>query len=160
MNSFAEVLRIYIAHVCELLLKIMAVLAKVGTLREQLPSVIVDPCLYYCCTTHQALAALCSLCTEGCARTTRSMCVGVCNVIREFIWTTVTPLCAQIRTGFYDLHYLICVITSSTQYHYSQKVLYLQIPWPSLKEICTSQRAMPFDLSLIKSQHTAYIKVH
>ena len=84
----------------ELLLKIMAVLAKVGTLREQLPSVLVDPCLYYCCTAHQALAALRSLCTEGCVRTARSMCVGVHNVIREFIWTPATLLCAQIRTGF------------------------------------------------------------
>ena len=36
---------------------------------------------------HQALAALHSLCTEGCARTARSTCVGVCYVIREFIWT-------------------------------------------------------------------------
>ena len=62
----------------------MAVLAKVGTLREQLPSVLVDPCLYYCCTTHQALAALHSLCTEGCARTVRSTCVGVLNVDRSY----------------------------------------------------------------------------
>ena len=58
----------------------MAVLAKVSTLHEQLPSVIVDISLYYCCTAHQALAALRSLCTEGCARTARSTCVGVCNV--------------------------------------------------------------------------------
>ena len=29
---------------------------------------------------HQALAALHSLCTEGCARTIRSMCVGIRNV--------------------------------------------------------------------------------
>ena len=36
----------------------MAVLVKVSALRERLPSVLVDPCLYYCCTTHQALAAL------------------------------------------------------------------------------------------------------
>ena len=36
---------------------------------------------------HQALAALHSLCTEGCARTVRPTCVGVRNVIREFIWT-------------------------------------------------------------------------
>ena len=55
----------------------MAVLAKVGMLHEQLPSVLVDPCLYYCCTAHQALAALCS---EGCARTVQSTCVGVRNV--------------------------------------------------------------------------------
>ena len=84
----------------ELLLKILAVLAKVGTLREQLPSVLVDSCLYYCCTTHQALAALRSLCTEGCVRSTQSTCVGIRNVIREFIWTAATLLCAQIRTGF------------------------------------------------------------
>ena len=84
----------------------MAVLAKVGTLRE-LPSVLVDPCLYYCCTMHQALAALRSLCTEGCVRTVRLTCVGVRNVIREFIWTAATLLYAQIRTGFYDL-YLSC----------------------------------------------------
>ena len=45
--------------------KIMAVLAKVSTLHE-LPSVIVDPCLYYCCTRHQALAALRSLCRGLC----------------------------------------------------------------------------------------------
>ena len=57
----------------ELLLKIMAVLAKVGTLHKQLPSVLVDPCLYYCCTVHQALAALRSLRTEGCVRTVRSI---------------------------------------------------------------------------------------
>ena len=95
---------IHCARVCELLLKIMAVLAKVSTLRKQLPSVLVDPCLYYCCTAHQALAALRSLCTEGCVRTARSTCVGVRNVIREFIWTTATLLCARIRTGFYDLY--------------------------------------------------------
>ena len=82
----------------------MAVLAKVGTLHEHLPSVLVDPCLYYCCTTHQALVALRSLCTEGCARTVRSTCVGVRNVIREFIWTAATLLCAQIRTGFFDVY--------------------------------------------------------
>ena len=76
-----HVLRIYIARTRELLLKIMAVLAKVGTLRERLPSILVYPCLYYCCTAHQALAALRSLCTEGCARTIRSTCVAVCNVI-------------------------------------------------------------------------------
>ena len=101
LSSFAEVLCVYIARTRELLLKIMAVLAKVGTLREQLPSILVDPCLYYCCTAHQALAALRSLCTEGCARTARSACVGVCNVIREFIWTAATLLCAQVRKGFY-----------------------------------------------------------
>ena len=76
----------YILRTRKLLLKIMAVLEKVGTLREQLPSVLVHPCLYYCCTTHQALAALRSLCTEGCARTTPLMCVGVRNVKRKFIW--------------------------------------------------------------------------
>ena len=76
-----QVLRVYIARARELLLKIMAVLAKVGTLRERLPSILVDPCLYYCCTTCQALAALRSLCTEGCARTIRSTC-GVHNVVR------------------------------------------------------------------------------
>ena len=48
----------------ELLLKIMAVLAKISTLRKRLLSVLVDPCLYYCCTAHQALAALRSLCTQ------------------------------------------------------------------------------------------------
>ena len=31
---------------------------KHALLCEQLPSVIVDPCLYYCCIAHQALAAL------------------------------------------------------------------------------------------------------
>ena len=82
----------YIARACELLLKIMAVLEKVGMLREQLPSILVDPCLYYCCTTHQALAALRSLCTEGCIRTAQSTCMGVCNVICEFIWTAATLL--------------------------------------------------------------------
>ena len=85
----------------------MAVLAKVSTLHEHLPSVLVDP---YCCTTHQALAALRSLCTEGCARTVRSTCVGVRNVIREFIWTAATLLCAHIRTGFFDA-YCTCTYT-------------------------------------------------
>ena len=33
--------------------------------------------LLNCCTAHQALAALRSLCTEGCARTIRSTCVGI-----------------------------------------------------------------------------------
>ena len=62
---------IHCACVQTTLLKIMAVLAKVhvGTLCKQLPSGLVGPCLYYCCTAHQALAALRSLCTEGCART-------------------------------------------------------------------------------------------
>ena len=55
----------YTLHACELLLKIMAVLATVSTLHEQLPSVIVDLSLYYCCTAHQP--ALRSLCTKGCA---------------------------------------------------------------------------------------------
>ena len=58
-----ELLRVYIARARKPLLKIMALLAKVGTLHE-LPSVLIDPCLYYCCTMHQALAALRSLCTE------------------------------------------------------------------------------------------------
>ena len=53
LSSFAaSITRIYCA--CELLLKIMAVLAKVSMLRERLPSILVDPCLYHCCTTHQA----------------------------------------------------------------------------------------------------------
>ena len=91
---------IHCARARELLLKIMAVLAKVGTLHKHLPSVLVDSCLYYCLTTHQALAALRSLCTEGCARTFRSTCVGVRNVLHEFIWTAATLLCAQILTGF------------------------------------------------------------
>ena len=95
----------------------MAVLAKVGTLHEHLPSVLVDPCLYYCCTTHQALAALRSLCTEGCGRTVRSTCVGVRNVIREFIWTAATLLCAQIRTGFFDA-YCSCSTRTTTQRFY------------------------------------------
>ena len=94
----------YVARACELLLKIMAVLAKVGTLRDHLPSVLVDPCLYYCCTAHQALAALRSLCTEGCVRTVRSTCVGIRNVICEFIWTAATLLCAQIQTGVFDFY--------------------------------------------------------
>ena len=85
----------------ELLLKIMAVLAKVGTLHEQLSSVLVDPCLYYYCTMHQALAALRSLCTEGCARAVRSTCVGVRN---EFIWTAATVLFAQVWTGYFDAY--------------------------------------------------------
>ena len=95
-------------HWCvrELLLKIMAVLAKVSTLREQLPSVLVDPCLYYCCTAHQALAALRSLCTEGCVRTARSTCV---MFTREFIWTAATLLCAQLRIRFFDTY---CTYTS------------------------------------------------
>ena len=91
-------------HTRELLLKIMFVPAKVGTLREQLPSVLVDPCLYYCCTVHQALAALRSLCTEGCARIVKSTCVGVRNVICEFIWTAATLLCVQVRTGLFDAY--------------------------------------------------------
>ena len=95
---------IYCARARKLLLKIMAVLAKVSTLRERLPSVLVDPCLYYCCTAHQALAALHSLCTEGCARTVRSTCVGVHNVIREFIRTTATVLFAQVQTSFFDAY--------------------------------------------------------
>ena len=89
---------------------------KVGTLHEHLPSVLLDPCLYYCCTTHQALAALRSLCTEGCARTVRSTCVGVCNVIREFIWTAATLLCAQIWTGFFDAY---CTYTCTCMYNIS-----------------------------------------
>ena len=82
----------------------MAVLAKVGTLRKRLPSVLIDPCLYYCCTVHQALAALRSLCTEGCARTIRSKCVGVRNVICEFIWTAATVLFTQVQTGFFEVY--------------------------------------------------------
>ena len=40
---------------CELLLN---VLAKVSTLRKQLPSIIVDTCLYHSYTMHEALTAL------------------------------------------------------------------------------------------------------
>ena len=79
----------------------MAVLAKVhvSTLHvcEQLPSVIVDPCLYYCCTAHYALAALCSLCTEGCARTVQLTCVGERNVIREFTYVYAPQLLYSAR---------------------------------------------------------------
>ena len=71
----------YTLRAHELLLKIVAVLAKVSMLREQLLSVLVDLSLYYCCTAHQALAVLRSLCTEGCARTIRSTCMGVCNML-------------------------------------------------------------------------------
>ena len=88
-------------HTHELLLKIMAVLAKVSTLREQLPSVLVDLSLYYCCTVHQTLATLRSLCTEGCVRTARSTCVGVCNV---YTWTAVTLLCTQLRTHCFEAY--------------------------------------------------------
>ena len=42
-----------------------------------------------------------SLCTEGCARTVRLTCVGVRNVICEFIRTAVTLLFAQVWTGFF-----------------------------------------------------------
>ena len=90
---------------------LLAVLAKVGTLRERLPSVLVDPCLYYCCAAHQALAALRSLCTEGCARTIRSTCVGV-HVIREFIWTAATLLFAQVflvRTVYLVIEAAVCI---------------------------------------------------
>ena len=86
------------------MLEIIAVMAKVITLRERLPRVLVDPCLYFCCTAHQALAALRSLCAEGCARTIRSTCVGVRNVIREFIWNAATVLFAQVWTGFFDAY--------------------------------------------------------
>ena len=60
-----------------------------------------------------ALAALRSLCTEGCVRTARSTCVGVRNVIREFIWTAAALLCTQIRTGFFTstvchIHTCVC----------------------------------------------------
>ena len=113
----------------------MAVLAKVGTLHEHLPSVLVDPCLYYCCTTHQALAALRSLCTEGCARTVPSTCVGVRNVIREFIWTAATLLCAHIRTGFFDaycmyVHYMyVCTCGMYARYVHTlyQAFMYMYI---------------------------------
>ena len=58
------VLRVYIAHVRKLLLKVTAVLTKVSMLCKQLLSVLVDLSLYYCCTVHQALDALLSLCTD------------------------------------------------------------------------------------------------
>ena len=77
----------------------MAVLSKVRMLCEKLPSVIIDPCLY---NTHQALAALRSLYTEGCVRTVQSTCMGVHNVILEFIWTVATLLFVQVQTRFLD----------------------------------------------------------
>ena len=46
------------------------------------------------CTTLWLLFVLC------CGRTVRSTCVGVRNVICEFIWTAATVLFAQVRTGF------------------------------------------------------------
>ena len=96
----------YSAHARELLLKVMAVLAKVGMLHEQLPSVIVDPCLYYICTVHQALAAFHSLCTEGCVRTVRSMCVCIRNVTcgLQLLYSS------QVWTGF------VCVYCIMLQY--------------------------------------------
>ena len=112
LSSFAaSITRIYCARARGLL---MAVLAKVSTLCERLPSVLVDPCLYYCCTAHQALAALRSLCTEGCARTARSTCVGVRNVIREFIWTAATVLFAQVRTGYFDAYCMSSIVIISS----------------------------------------------
>ena len=87
-------MRIHCMRARELLLKIMAVLAKVGMLRKQLPSVLVDPCLYNCCTMHQALAVLRSLCTEGCVRTTRSTwVVGGC----WSSWPWLGPTCSLVR---------------------------------------------------------------
>ena len=39
---------------------------------------------------------------------------GVCNVIREFIWTAATLLCVQLWTGFFDtyciyVHTYVCM---------------------------------------------------
>ena len=39
-------------------------------------------------------------CSSTYARTLQSTCMGVRNVIREFIWTAATVLFAQVRTGF------------------------------------------------------------
>ena len=50
---------------------------------------------------NQALAALRSLCTEGCVRTVRSTCVGVRNIIHECVWIAATLLFMQVRTGFF-----------------------------------------------------------
>ena len=114
----------------------MAVLAKVSTLRKRLPSVLVDPCLYYCCTTHQALAALRSLCTESCARTVRSTWVGVRNVICEFIWTTATVLFAQVRTGFFDAYCMSCslqVTYCTCMYMYVQDMVQI---YQSYRYVC------------------------
>ena len=111
----------------------LVVLAKVGTLCEQLPSVLVDPCLYYCCTAHQALAALLSLCTEGCARTVRLMCVGVCNVTREFIWTAATLLYSVCNFG----HVFFLMRTVHPQLHLrntrTQQIVYVSTCWVTMR---------------------------
>ena len=43
----------------------MVVTVKLAALREQLPSVFIDPCLYYRCTSYYALAPLPSLWTDS-----------------------------------------------------------------------------------------------
>ena len=56
---------------------------------------------------HQALAALLSLSTEGCAKTVRSTRVGVRNVIHEFTkmyMDRTTLLFARLQTGFFGAY--------------------------------------------------------
>ena len=82
--------------------------------RTTIPSVLVNPCLYYCCSAHQALAAIHCLCIEGCVTCTcRSTCSAL-NVL-QFIATlhslnaskctrmkvcTCTPTCVSGTTMY------------------------------------------------------------
>ena len=96
----------YTLRARKLLLKIMAVLAKVSKPREQLPSVLVDPCLYYCCTTHQALAALRSffVCVQRAVQEPFDRCAWAYAMlyVSEFtynLWTAATLLYSTLCTS-------------------------------------------------------------
>ena len=92
-----EVLRVYNACVRKLLLKIMAVLAKVGTLHKRLgrPMPLL---LLYCtpsfgCSSFFAYRGQCKNCLfDQCAWAYAMLYVE-----------HITLLCVQVRTGFYDL---------------------------------------------------------
>ena len=92
-----------------------------------------------------------SLCTEGCARTVRSTCVGVRNVIHvcEFIWTaaTYTLLFVQVRTLFFwrtlYMYIRIRIIRSSLEnttyicmYVYTYVHTYLHTHTGSYRALC------------------------
>ena len=92
-------MKYYAYTVRELLLKIMAILAKVST---QLPSVIVDLSLYYCCTAHQALAALLSLCVQRAVQEPFDRCAWVYAICytNTYMDRSYSTLCTTSDTLF------------------------------------------------------------
>ena len=83
----------------------MAVLAKVSTLRERLPSVRVDPYASTIAVPRTKLWLLFVLCAQRAVQEPLDRRAWAYAMFtREFIWTAATVLFAQVRTGFFDAY--------------------------------------------------------